>query len=138
MFEICPYTIYVFVTLFLLIYFFYGRYKWLKWTKDDIALIIATSVRLPIFSPNQIGLVYFTVTWVKNKGLNIWPKTIYYVAQHEWNKLPLFIRKSINLSTVISSLKTYLLKSDFLAYSFFYTIKFYLDIYIILLLNIYG
>ena len=41
------------------------------------------------------------------------PRAFIYAAPHEWNKLPLFIRKSINLSTFKSSLKTYLVKLAF-------------------------
>ena len=83
-------------------------------------------------------------TWVKN-GLNKIDKIVkiyssayiyIYICIYEWNKLPLFIKKSINLSTFKSSLKTYLFKLFFWHPKLF--ILFYLDIYIILLLNIYA
>ena len=69
----------------------------------------------------------------RNYGVkHICPRAFIYAAPHEWNKLPLFIRKSIDLSTFKSSPKTYLVKLVI------YIILFYLDIYIILLLNIYA
>ena len=51
----------------------------------------------------------------KIRGKTYGPRAFIYAAPHEWNNLPLFIRKSINLSTFKSSLKTYLFKLAFLA-----------------------
>ena len=43
-------------------------------------------------------------------GTGYGTRSFIYAAPHEWNNLPLFIRKSINLSTIKSNLKTYLIK----------------------------
>ena len=51
----------------------------------------------------------------KIKGTTYGPRSFVYAAPHEWNKIPFYIKTSVNLAIFKSSLKTYLFKLAFVS-----------------------